>query len=501
MKYIRIILCLSCFLHLSIGYSNVRIQSLEQEFYYANNLYNAKKYREAGRIYTRIEKEMPIDFKYAGMIYNTLGCMYADGLGTRKDMKKAFHFFQDAYKTGFNWGKYNYALWMARGDIDEGGWKSDVPTALNICLELLNDERVEYSELGMRWLKTFVEDAYRLKYFRAFLPYVGQVYRIMADASCFGCFVTKEKDSDILRWYQESSRLGDVAGLFGYAYCLENGIGCRVDLKTAINLYSDLCNEHDYAEAYGELGDCYECGRGVPKDYEKAFRLYEMARKRGSSVGCASLAWCYEKGKGTRRDLERALTLYEQAYEMGWRSFTREDSLVEIDAEKKIKELRSMLGLGSEVRKGNLSKWTNGDVEQPSLIEESNAQDERIQTNSSVDMEDFRAEMLHRSHNNGHLGVRGIILGCPECDEARQQNESQQEVFDEQKREANRRGENGVWAQNQQRANDEMATRAVLRMWKEVKKGRQAPTRVFNIKPAVADPMHPATCLPSIRKY
>ena len=58
-------------------------------------------------------------------------------------------------------------------------------------------------------------------------------------------------------------------------------------------------------------------------------------------------------------------------------------------------------------------------------------------------------------------------------EEERQWREAQEEAYDEERREANRRGENGLELQKQQIRNDTLATEAFLHVMKEVKKGNR----------------------------
>jgi TPR repeat protein len=57
----------------------------------------------------------------------------------------------------------------------------------------------------------------------------------------------------------------------------------------------------------------YEEGKGVERDYGKAFDRYMQAAARGHSAAQYSLGVLYEDGLGRERDLKRARHWYEKA--------------------------------------------------------------------------------------------------------------------------------------------------------------------------------------------
>ncbi|KAH8044343.1 glycosyl hydrolase [Aureococcus anophagefferens] len=60
------------------------------------------------------------------------------------------------------------------------------------------------------------------------------------------------------------------------------------------------------AEAAYNLGVCYETGRGVAQDAERAAALYDQAARRGHAGAQYNLGCCYEDGSGVEADLQRA---------------------------------------------------------------------------------------------------------------------------------------------------------------------------------------------------
>jgi len=68
----------------------------------------------------------------------------------------------------------------------------------------------------------------------------------------------------------------------------------------------------DYMAAYN-LGQCYEVGRGVPKDPRMAVSWWKKAASSDYPKAFTCLAAAYYNGNGVRRDVRAALRLYGQA--------------------------------------------------------------------------------------------------------------------------------------------------------------------------------------------
>lgn len=66
-----------------------------------------------------------------------------------------------------------------------------------------------------------------------------------------------------------------------------------------------------------KLGERYWSGKGVDKDYNKAFELFSKAAKLGNKVAFWDLARCYDHGWGAPFDPQKAVDLYKEAYQRG----------------------------------------------------------------------------------------------------------------------------------------------------------------------------------------
>jgi TPR repeat protein len=66
-----------------------------------------------------------------------------------------------------------------------------------------------------------------------------------------------------------------------------------------------------------EMGVQYLLGRGVQKDYKRAFYYFNQAAEQGDPLAQNELGYMYAVGKGTPRDDEKAFLYYHQAANHG----------------------------------------------------------------------------------------------------------------------------------------------------------------------------------------
>jgi len=92
------------------------------------------------------------------------------------------------------------------------------------------------------------------------------------------------------------------------------GAGSK-DLDKAIYHFTRSADRH-CSVAQIKLGICYRQGFGVPKDFEKAFSLFQEAADQGNPLGMSHLAYMYEAGLGVNGvDKNKAIELYRSAAE------------------------------------------------------------------------------------------------------------------------------------------------------------------------------------------
>jgi TPR repeat protein len=84
----------------------------------------------------------------------------------------------------------------------------------------------------------------------------------------------------------------------------------------SFNLLKALADKN-YSKAQAKLGQMYERGTGVERDYAKAAEWYLKSIKNGNATAYARLGFLYERGLGVRQDIGNAAKLYRQSADLG----------------------------------------------------------------------------------------------------------------------------------------------------------------------------------------
>ncbi|XP_030067359.1 death ligand signal enhancer [Microcaecilia unicolor] len=90
------------------------------------------------------------------------------------------------------------------------------------------------------------------------------------------------------------------------------------DLNTAFSCFQAAA-DRGYSKAQYNIGVCYEQGKGVAKDTEKAVKYYQLAASHGHSMALYRYArhLLHHKANTDAKDTEQALTMLRQAAEAG----------------------------------------------------------------------------------------------------------------------------------------------------------------------------------------
>ena len=83
-----------------------------------------------------------------------------------------------------------------------------------------------------------------------------------------------------------------------------------------MDIYS-LAQQGD-PEAQEDIGEMYHYGRGVTRNFEKAFFWYELAANQGHAPSQDYLGLFYAGGLGVKQDCGKAITWFENAYFNGF---------------------------------------------------------------------------------------------------------------------------------------------------------------------------------------
>lgn len=111
---------------------------------------------------------------------------------------------------------------------------------------------------------------------------------------------------------RHSAELGysDAEVSLGELY--ENGHGVEKDFVYAAQLYERAARKQNGRGA-GNIGSLYLRGCGVPQDYKKAIEYLRIAADAGYVRSFVDLGYCYETGRGVECDMKRAFELYMSA--------------------------------------------------------------------------------------------------------------------------------------------------------------------------------------------
>ena len=111
-------------------------------------------------------------------------------------------------------------------------------------------------------------------------------------------------------------KLNDEVCLTNAAFFYENGYGCEVDAKKAVQL-SRKAAKLGGAVAMCHLGRYYEDGFGVEEDHKKAFKYFQMSAQKGYSQAIGTLGDYYMRGDGVKQDSQKAVECWQKAVELG----------------------------------------------------------------------------------------------------------------------------------------------------------------------------------------
>lgn len=110
----------------------------------------------------------------------------------------------------------------------------------------------------------------------------------------------------------------DIKGLNEYFYEAK----CRILLYSgryaeALDPLIYLADRGNVLALY-EIGDIYLYGRGVEKDFGKAFEWFEKSAKKGNGLALYQIGYMYFNGKGVEKDFGKAFEWFKKSAEQGF---------------------------------------------------------------------------------------------------------------------------------------------------------------------------------------
>lgn len=89
------------------------------------------------------------------------------------------------------------------------------------------------------------------------------------------------------------------------------------DYELAAKKFMEVADKNDHRAMFA-LGSMYAAGKGVPRDYRKAFELFSRAARYGRLDARYKLGILYQEGLGTGKNSKRAARFFHAAAKGGY---------------------------------------------------------------------------------------------------------------------------------------------------------------------------------------
>lgn len=196
---------------------------------------------------------------------------------------------------------------------------------------------------GAKWLRPIAEGTDTL-YCSDAQAALGKVYMDGGYGLC-------KDTTEATKWCQMSAGNGNSTAMYLLGDMYEFGRGVEKNYAQAINWYRKADESGWHATARHRLGCLYESGQGVGQDFAEAAKWYRKAAKGGNADSCLALGCFYEQGQGVERDYVEAYAWVNLAASAGCPSArTKLDALERklqttqiLEAQKRTKEIKKEL--------------------------------------------------------------------------------------------------------------------------------------------------------------
>ncbi len=274
-----------------------------------------------------------------------VGEMYRYGVGTEKNEKKAFSYYEKAAALGDADG----IVKVGRAWLNGIGVLTDYQKSLHFfekaaeqdnseamilaAYQYENGKGVDVSfEKSLEWL-TRAECGCRRrlegelsekdrKYYESLLEDVDHKRMHCESAACAELVgredcPAEQRQKAFSQLSELAHEKGDWCAQVNMGILYEEGTFVGQDERKALEYYL-MAAENGSTGAMNNIGNFYLHGKGVAKDYDKAFAWYQKAAElSGNAAAECSLGMCYQYGYGTKMDYEKARRFYELSAKQG----------------------------------------------------------------------------------------------------------------------------------------------------------------------------------------
>ena len=211
---------------------------------------------------------------------NTLGGMYAEGIGVAKNDVQAAQWYRKAAVQGHGLGQRNLGFMYRNGR-----------------------GLAENDEQALHWYRKSAEQGNPL----------GQ--RGLAWMYTYGKGVEQSYEQAV-HWYREAAEQGDATAQNNLGLMYQEGEGVAQNDELAVRWYRAAAEQGD-AAAQNNLGDMYAEGQGVAQHDELAVHWFRKAAEQGNAYAQFSLGLMCQAGQGVVPNAEQAMHWYRKAAEQG----------------------------------------------------------------------------------------------------------------------------------------------------------------------------------------
>ncbi|MBI4183275.1 MAG: sel1 repeat family protein [Proteobacteria bacterium] len=118
-------------------------------------------------------------------------------------------------------------------------------------------------------------------------------------------------------WFEQAAKQGHPGAQYHLGLMYERGIGTRRDFFRAAEWYQLAVEWGDHREAKYALGLMYLRGRGLPRNESKAVELIRAAADQNHHLAQFIMGDLYENGWGVEKDFIEAFKWYQLAHRGG----------------------------------------------------------------------------------------------------------------------------------------------------------------------------------------
>jgi len=274
--------------------------------------YIKEDYDTAIQIYSSLAEQGCSESQY------TIGVMYLNGKGTKKNCDLAIKWFHESAERGHLRSQallgdmYLEGECVAQDFAEAAKWRKKA---------FENDDSVSAATMACLTLTANAEE--RPKY----LPWVykaaemGQpITQNLLGLYFRDGFLVTQDYTQAAKWFKKAAKKGNTCAQYNLGTMYQKGLGVKRNVRKAVEWYSKAAEAGEDYEADSQiaLGLIYHKGQGVIKhDYEKAKSWYLKAAEYGISRA-QYLLWVLIIQKGSSQEIPQAFNWLQKSAENGY---------------------------------------------------------------------------------------------------------------------------------------------------------------------------------------